>query len=271
MPQARRTRLVTLAGEINGAGVYPLQPGETLRQVLQRAGGLTPQAYVFGAEFTREQTRRQQQELLDQAVRQLEMQIDSSISKEMANVPGAGDEQAAQAQVQFSLKRQQQQLARLKTLKANGRIALELPVKAAHLADLPDLPLEDGDRIHIPVRSAFVMTVGAVHNDNALVWRPGRTVEAVLKLAGTTEAADLDNAFLLRADGTVLGKDQSGAWLFASSSGFDNIELMPGDAVVVPEKLDRKTAWTQFMVGLKDWTQILYQMGLGIAAWKTIK
>ncbi len=56
----------------------------------------------------------------------------------------------------------------------------------------------------------------------------------------------------------------------ALSSGFGNLELMPGDAVVVPEKLDRKTAWTNFMVGLKDWTQILYQMGLGIAAWKTI-
>ena len=64
----------------------------------------------------------------------------------------------------------------------------------------------------------------------------------------------------------MLTKDQGGAWLFALSSGFSNLELMPGDAVVVPEKLDRKTAWTNFMVGLKDWTQILYQMGLGIAA-----
>jgi hypothetical protein len=137
--------------------------------------------------------------------------------------------------------------------------------------DLPDLPLEDGDRIHIPARNAYVMAVGAVNNDNAMIWKSGRTVENVLRLAAPLESADMENTFLLRADGTVISKNKNGAWLFSLSSGFDDIELMPGDAVVVPEKLDKKTAWTNFMTGLKDWTQILYQMGLGAAAWKTIR
>ena len=266
VPQISQTRLVTVEGEVNAAGIYQLQPGETLRKLLLRAGGLTPQAYVFGAEFTREQTRIQQQERLDQAIRRLEQQTETQASTQLANL--GGDDKATQAQ---AIQMQQQKISRLKTLKSNGRIALELPTHADGMADLPDLPLEDGDRIRIPPHSTYVMAVGAVNNDNALIWKPGRTVEEVLRLSGLTDAADKDNIFLLRADGTVLSKEQQGAWLFSLSSGFDAIDLMPGDAVVVPEKIDRRTAWNHFMVGLKDWTQILYQMGLGIAAWKTIR
>ncbi len=268
VPQMNQTRLITLEGEINAAGIYQIQPGETLHKLLLRAGGLTPHAYLFGTEFTREQTRKQQQERLDQAVRRLEQQIAAQASTQVANL--SGENQSVQAQA-IQMQQQQQQVSRLKTLKSNGRIALELPLQAARIADLPDLPLEDGDRIHVPPHNAYVMAVGAVNNDNALIWKPGRTVEEVLKLSGLTEAADKDNLFLLRADGTVLSKGQQGAWLFALSSDLNSTPLMPGDTVVVPEKMDRKTAWTHFMVGLKDWTQILYQMGLGIAAWKTIK
>jgi len=268
IPQARQTRLVSLEGEVNAAGVYRLQPGETLRLLVQRAGGLSPQAYVYGTEFTRELTRRQQQERLDQAVSRLELLLASGSGKEVANISPTGSEQAALAQI---LEQQKRQLARLKSIKSNGRIALELNVKATGLTDLPDLALEDGDRILIPAQHSFVMAVGAVNNDNALIWKPGRTVDEVLRLAGLLETADMDSAFLLRADGTVLSRKQHSTWLFLQQSGFERLELMPGDTVVVPEKLDHRSVWTQIMVGLKDWTQILYQMGIGIAAWKTIR
>lgn len=269
VPQSRQARVVTLAGEVNAAGVYQLQPGETLHQLLERAGGLTPQAYVFGTEFTREQTRRQQQERLDRVIQRLEAQLRSQTVAQVAN--STGEDKAVQAQILQQQQQQQQQLDKLRSLKSNGRIALELSPKGQRIADLPNIPLAGDDRIFIPAKSSFVMAVGAVNNDNALIWKPGRTVEEVLKLAAPTEAADIDNAFLLRADGTVVARNQDSAWLFSLSSGFENIELMPGDTVVLPEKLDRKTAWTNFMTGLKDWTQILYQMGLGAAAWKTIK
>lgn len=269
IPQARQTRLVNVEGEVNAAGVYQVRPGETLRQLLARAGGVTPQAYLYGTEFTREETRRQQQERLDQAIRRLEAYTASEAGRRLANIGGPATEQATQAQI--LQQQQQQQLARLKTLKSSGRIALELATTARNVNDLPDLPLQDGDRIHIPAMASFVAAVGAVNNDNALIWKSGRTVEDVLRLAGPTDAADLDNLFLLRADGTVISRNQEGSWLFSLSSRFDGLELMPGDAVVVPEKLDRRTAWTSFVTGLKDWTQILYQMGLGIAAWKVIK
>lgn len=265
VPQAKQTRLVTVEGEVNAAGVYQLRPGETLRQLLERAGGLTQQAYVFGTEFVREQTRRQQQERLDQAVRRLEADLSASITKDMANL-SEGDQGALQMQQM----QKNEQLNKLRALKSNGRIALELSPNGQRIADFPDIALEDGDRIRVPALSPYVMAVGAVNNDNALIWKPGRSVKQVIKLAGPTDLADLDEAFVLRADGTVKSRTQDSSWLFSIYSGFDNMDLMPGDTIVIPEKLDRRSVWTTFMAGLKDWTQILYQLGLGAAAWKTL-
>ncbi len=137
------------------------------------------------------------------------------------------------------------------------------------LAALPPLPLEDGDAIHIPSRPGFVSVVGEVYSENAIIYRPGRTVGDVLVSAGASNNAELNNAFVLRADGSVkTARDSNGLF---SMGGFEDVELMPGDTVVVPAKLDRQTGWTKFVTGLKDWTQILYQMGLGVAAWKILR
>jgi hypothetical protein len=46
---------------------------------------------------------------------------------------------------------------------------------------------------------------------------------------------------------------------------------MPGDVVVVPEKIQRETGYTTFMRGLKDWTQVLFQLGLAAAAVQVLK
>jgi protein involved in polysaccharide export with SLBB domain len=74
VPAAKQTKYVRLEGEFAAAGVYQVQPGETLRQVVERVGGLSPNAYLYGAEFTRESTRIQQQRQLDDALTRLEQE-----------------------------------------------------------------------------------------------------------------------------------------------------------------------------------------------------
>lgn len=264
VPQDRQTRLVRVEGEVAALGIYQVEAGETLPQLLGRLGGVTPNAYLYGAEFTRESVRQQQQKNLDTVIRKLEAQLQAESGRQIANVKAERD-----AQTQLMVQQQQQQLARMKTLKSNGRVSLELPPANVALAALPALPLEDGDAIHIPSRPGFVSAVGEIYNENAIIYRLGRTVGDVLKTAGVSEGAELDNAFVLRADGSVKAARDSKN-LFRMSS-FEDIELMPGDTVVVPAKLDRETGWTKFVTGLKDWTQILYQLGLGVAAWNTLK
>lgn len=267
VPQDRQTRLVRVEGEVAAPGIYQVEAGETLPQLLARLGGVSPNAYLYGAEFTRESVRKQQQKNLDTVIRKLESQLQAESGRQLANSKVENDAQTQLLVRQQQL--QQQQLARMKTLKSNGRISLELPPANVTVAALPALPLEDGDAVHIPSRPGFVSAVGEVFNENAIIYRPGRTVGDVLKTAGVSEDAEPDNAFVLRADGSVkAARDHNG--LFRMSS-FDSLELMPGDTVVVPAKLDRQTGWTKFVTGLKDWTQILYQMGLGAAAWNTLK
>ncbi len=261
VPQDRQTRLVRVEGEVAAPGIYQVEAGETLPQLLTRLGGVTPNAYLYGAEFTRESVRQQQQKNLDAVIRKLEAQLQAEIGKQLSDA-NARDEAKDQ------ILSQQQQLDRMKAFKSNGRVSLELPPSKVALDALPALPLEDGDAIHIPSRPGFVTAVGEVYNENAIIYRPGRTVEDVLNATGVNDNAELRYAFVLRADGSVkTARDASGLF---TMGGFKALELMPGDTVVIPAKLDRRTNWTKFVTGLKDWTQVLYQLGLGVAAWKSL-
>lgn len=267
LPQSRQTRLVRVEGEVAAPGVYSALPGETLPQLLQRVGGLTPNAYLFGTEFSRESVRRRQQENLDLLVRRLEAQGQSQSSNVLSNLR---DETAAQAQL---LQQQQQaqlraQVTRLRTLRSNGRMALELNDRSTELASLPNLPLEDGDRVVVPTTPGFVAALGSVNNENVFIHKPGKTVGDVLKTAGLTEDADPGNAFVLRADGTIVARRDRGG-LFGG--GFESMPMMPGDTVVVPAQVDRESRYNFITRALKDWTQIFSNFGLGVAAIKTIK
>ena len=266
LPQDRQTRLVRVEGEVAAPGVYRTLPGETLPQLIARVGGLTSQAYLFGTEFNRESVRARQQGNLDTLTRKLEAQSQSQAKNAIAN---KGPEAVLQAQL---LEQQQQAQARaqiehLKALKSNGRLALELDPQARSLASLPSIPLEDGDHVLIPSVPGFVSALGSVSNDNAFIYKPGKTVADVLRSAGLTEDAEPEQSFVLRADGSIIARRDRGG-LFGGA--FESIPVMPGDTIVVPAQLDRESRYTSLVRGFKDWTQILSNFGLGVAALGTI-
>lgn len=261
VPVGKQTRYVRLEGEVSQAGVFQVQPGETLRQVVMRAGGITPNAYLFGAELTRESTRKMQQEKLDAAADRLEREAQRVVSSQVQNALTPADASAAQAQ----LEAQKQLIARLRTIKAPGRIVLEVPPASNDLKDLPDVPLEDGDQFYIPPTSSTVSVFGAVYNQNSFLHRPGKAVDDYLRQAGgPTKDAEEGEMYVLRADGSVVSRKQSGTF---SGGRLASLRLMPGDALVVPEKLDR----SEFRRLLRDWTQIFAQFGVGIAALRVLK
>lgn len=267
LPQDRQTRLVRVEGEVAAPGVYQTAPGETLPQLLKRIGGLTPQAYVFGAEFNRESVRTRQQENLDTLTRRLEAQSRAQAGSLLAN-RGADAAQAQLLQQQQQQAQLKSQIERLKSLKSNGRMALELDPQGQSLATLPALPLEDGDRILIPSTPGFVSAFGSVNNENVFIYKSGKTVADVLKSAGLTEDAEPDQAFVLRADGSIIAKRDRGG-LFGG--GFESVQVMPGDTVVVPAQIDRESRYNFIIRAAKDWTSILANFGLGAAAIKTLR
>ena len=266
VPVARQTRLVAIEGEVSAPGIYQLLPGETLKQLLTRAGGFTPQAYVYGLDFSREETRIRQRENLQQAMARLESLAATQTARDAAN---RRDDPSAGRSAAVSDAATQAQLTRLARLQPNGRIALELSADVNAVEQLPDVPLENGDRISVPTRPGFVTVAGAVVNTNALLWRPGRTAGDYLQLAGVEDSADAANMFILRADGTV--SHTQGRRGFFGSGGLEGQPLQPGDALVVPSQLDYETWGRALVRNLKDWSQIFSQFGLGAAAIQTLR
>ena len=262
VPVARQTRLVSLEGEVNAPGIYQLEPGETLRQLLTRAGGFTPQAYVYGLDLSREETRERQRENLQTAIARLETLSAVQAARDAAN--RRDDPTGAASTTVVSSAATQAQLTRLSRIQPNGRIALELTPDVRTIDALPDLPLEHGDRINVPPRPGFVTVAGAVVNSNAFVWKPGRTAGDYLRLAGADEAADTSNMFIVRADGTVnSASDRRG---FFGRGGLESQVLQPGDALVVPNQLDFETWGRALVRNLKDFAQIVSGFGIGVAA-----
>jgi protein involved in polysaccharide export with SLBB domain len=257
-PAQRRPVVVRLEGEFNHAGVYQALQGETLRQLIVRVGGMTPGAYLFGAEFTRESTKKQQEERLRQAIVQFEQDLQRAAASRARNVTSAEDATSLKAESDA----QQSILARLKKLQPTGRIVLELP-DAPTLANLPEIPLEDGDRLYVPYRPGMVTVFGSVYNESAFVYKPDKTVwDYVEQAGGAKREADEKAAFVLRADGSVVSNGRG--WFASNLRG---VKLQPGDSIVVPEDLYRTTLTKD----LKDWTQIFYQFGLGAAAIQVIR
>lgn len=267
IPQAKRQVFVRVEGEVLRPGVYQMKPGEGLRDLVARAGGLTADAYMFGSEFYREEVRRAQIDNLDKTVRRLEGDLQTRLSSSAASISGLSADSAAVAQVRLQAEAaaQKQSLERLRNLKPSGRIMLGMQPEAAVAAALPELPLENQDRLVIPSRPAFVYVLGSVNTEASLIWRDGRTVADYLSLAGMTSGADEDQVFVVRADGSVMSNN--GRWF----GGVKGSVVMPGDTIVLPEKTDHESAWTTFTRNAKDITQIIYQFSLGAAAIKTLR
>ncbi len=257
VPVARQTRLVSLEGEVGAPGIYQLRPGETLPQLILRAGGFTPDAYVFGLELTREETRKRQRENLASAIARLEALSATQSARDAANLREVNS-------VQSNAAANSAQLARLSRLQPNGRIALELDPAVKASSELPGLTLENGDRVVVPTRPGFVTVAGAVVNSNSFLWRGDRSAGDYLQVAGIDETADASNIFILRADGTVEHANSRRGFL--GLGGIQSASLNPGDAIVVPSQVDFETWGRALVRNLKDWSQIFSQFGLGIAA-----
>jgi len=243
---------VRVDGELKQIGVFELQKGETLRSLISRLGGTTDKAYVFGTKLLRESVKKEQQVKIDESVNRYEEDIETNSKQRLAALsdPTQAAVITAEAEAQRSV------LKKLRMVKSEGRIILNLKDFKATATDLPDFPLKDGDSIYIPESAATVDLIGAVYQQNTFIYRPERHVNDYLVLAGgVSPTGDASELYRICADGTVRSRRSGGT-------------VNPGDAIVVPEKIQRGAGWMQ---NLKDITTILYQFGLGAVSIATLK
>ncbi|MEO6909813.1 MAG: SLBB domain-containing protein [Edaphobacter sp.] len=256
VPQSQQTKFVRLEGEFVSSGIYSVHPGETLRELVKRAGGLTPDAYLFGSEFTRESTRRVQQQRLNEYVDQIALQVSTNATNNLSS--------AISPQATAALGAAQQQnenvIKSLREARATGRIVLNLQPDSHDVADLPDMPLEDGDRFILPRIPSTVSVDGAVYNQNSYLYDPHQRLgDYIREAGGANRDADKGRSYVIRASGSVISKQYSST---LRGNSFNSIRLYPGDTVVIPLNLD-KGKGLRLVVNL---AQIVGQFGIAIAA-----
>jgi protein involved in polysaccharide export with SLBB domain len=266
IPTARRQVFVRIEGEVNSPGIYTVGPSDNLQTLIDKAGGTTSEAYLFAMSLFREDVKKNQTRNMEKLLRKMESESTASISQIVQSSAGNADFGALQNKIQSLQTAQKQSLERFRSLKPEGRISLNLAQRAdISKSDVPLIRLENGDRIQIPPRPDFIQVFGSVNTESALVFRVGLKVKDYLGMAGTNTSADLNGIILVRADGSAMtnqsywGNDVLGA------------TVLPGDTIVLPEKFDRESLWSQSVRTAKDFTQVLYQLGLGAAAIKTLR
>jgi protein involved in polysaccharide export with SLBB domain len=256
LPTDKHSSFIRVGGEVNAPGVYRVHPGETLRDVVSRAGGLTSHSYLYASLLTRVSTKHVQEEQLRQSIEQMQREL---ISRYANAAPQAGLDQQAQ------LAMQQASLSRLSSVRPTGRVVLAMKPDATTAADLPNIPLEDGDGFYVPPRLGTVQVTGAVYNANAFRHEPDKRLVGYLNDAGgSTREADQKRIFVIRADGTVVSRQSRNNHFHGD---FEKLRLLPGDAIVVPEKVRVSSKMSDFL----QMTQFASQMAVTAAALSVIK
>lgn len=264
VPEWKLYRTVNISGEVRFPGTYTIKDGETLSSLIERAGGYTDKAYFSGAVFTRESVRELQQRHLDEAINRLELQLLSESTEALKTSLSIEETREKQLTADFQ---RRALIAKMKSARAKGRIAIRLAEVEELKGGTSDLVLEEGDHLHIPQQPSQVQVIGAVYNQTAFVYNPDAPLSTYIDMAGgLTEDADSSEMYVLKIDGTAISKKDARGWGLAwdkegsrwVSGRFMSRRLDPGDTIVVPQETE-KIAWLR---EVKDITQILYQIAV---------
>jgi polysaccharide biosynthesis/export protein len=250
VPEWSEQESVVLKGTVLFPGTYPLRRGETLRSLLDRAGGLTDLAFPSGAVFTRRDLQEREQQQIDRLADRLQGDLASAaLQGSQANQAGAGQALAVG----------QSLLTQLKSAKAVGRLVIDLDRIIASAPGSPsDVVLRNGDELVIPRVKQEVTVIGEVQNTTSHLFRASLTRDDYISLSGgLTRKADRSRIYVVRADGSVVSSESRG-WFRRAAQ----VAVKPGDTIVAPLDTERMPAlplWTAV-------TTIIYNLAIAAAA-----
>jgi polysaccharide biosynthesis/export protein len=245
---------VSLKGEVRFPGVYTIKPGETLKSVIDRAGGLTPYAFAQGAVFTRTELQRREQQQMDDLAARMKVELGVLALRAVATTQSSNVGNATNALiVGKSL------LHELEGEKAVGRLVINLRSILREPANSPyDVLLRDGDQLIVPKFEQEVTVIGEVQDPTSHLYDASLSRDQYISLSGgVTAQADKGRVYVVRADGSVIANEGS-RWFNRGS----NIEMKPGDTIVVPVNATQ-------MLPLPFWeavTGIMYNVAIAAAA-----
>lgn len=233
-------RSVTIMGEVDNPGQYDLLPGDRVSDLLARAGGLTEQAYPFGAIFSRDSERRAEEMRFHAQARDVEQAVAAALE--------ADDEKVNAGKIAEA----RQLASELRNTRGVGRLTVEAdPSVLAAQPDL-DMLLEHGDRLFIPRRNLTVRVSGEVLSPASLQFRDKKaSMDYIKEAGGFTFNADRERTFVIYPDGSAQP-------LAVSSWNYRPVMIPPGSTIVVP----RDPKPFDFIQSAKDVSQILSNLAI---------
>jgi protein involved in polysaccharide export with SLBB domain len=248
------SRTVTIKGQVKHPGEYSIQPGEKLSDVIRRAGGFLPQAFIEGTILTREDVKRIQQDALRRQIQELESKVTYLATQ--SGIYGKAEEEATKLQFLRSI------VESAKKVEPLGRISVKLDRNMERFAASTDnIVLKPGDNIIVPEQEDSVLILGEVMHPTALTFRPDEDVMSYIdRVGGLKDSADESSIFIVRANGEA-ERVKRGYML-----GYGATSIKRGDTIVVPVKV---RTFIDMHVA-KDISSIIYQMAVSAAALKSI-
>jgi len=257
IPDWGAMKFVTVSGEFKFPGRYAVHKGEKLSSLIERAGGYAPNAYLRGTVFIRQSVRELQQQGLEDMAKRMERELLIQGSQAVSKALSPEEIKAKEVE----LVQKQKFVEALKTLKAQGRMTIQLANVRLLKGSEYDIELEDGDQLYIPQKNNVVTVMGSVFSQASYIYIDQWGYKDYIAMAGGySRYADESSTFVLKVDGSArkLGRgilEWNGSrsrWEF-TAFGEKIKDIEPGDVIVVPEQFER-IAWLR---ELRDVTQIL--------------
>ena len=240
IPSWSENHVVELRGEFVFPGKYTIRRGETLADIVKKAGGLTEYAYAEGSVFSREKLKELEQQNL--------IKLASDLRVEMASKSLTSDKTTTPYEDAQNL------LADLTKVEPVGRLVIDLPKVVEE--NNYDILLQGGDILYVPAKNNSINVIGQVQVTSSHVF--DETLDAedyIAQSGGMKKRADESRVYVIAANGSIKMLD-SGNWFTNETA------LKPGDTVVVPldsEYMNNLTLWSTA-------TQIIYNTAVAIAA-----
>jgi protein involved in polysaccharide export with SLBB domain len=240
-------RSASISGAVYKPGQYTIAAGETLDDLINKAGGFTENADPFGAVY--ENNEAKMINIKAKEVLYTEF-LDNIIAMSQQNIDN------------FDLTPIINLVKEIKDTKPNGRIVVDLIGDE----EIGLLNIKDGDNLVVPEKNNNVYVYGEVSSEGGVLYSPNKGVDYfVSKSGGFKKFADNSSIYILHPNGETQRYKKSRNLFANQPSG--EIKIYPGSVIFVPRKLDN-SATTR--LAAQAYVSILGNIGIALASLSSI-
>jgi|TARA_A100001015_G_scaffold129788_1_gene143993 polysaccharide export outer membrane protein len=234
-------RQAKISGAVLKPGSYTMAAGQTINDLIEKAGGYTENAYQFGAIYLNEDAKK-----INELSKEILYQefLDSIIAASQQNL---GD-----------LTPVVKLTEEIKNTAANGRVVINLLNDQS--ADL--YRIKEGDELFVPERNNVVYVYGEISSEGAVMYSDNQDVEYfVEKSGGYKKFADNASIYILHPNGeSQLYRSKRSIFERSPKS---EIKIYPGSIIFVPRALDESAPRR---LAAQAYVSILGNLGIALAS-----